>query len=88
MADEAVMLEDVALPERWIVTDLGNDCVVVDACNEQRVLGAVTIDFRRRGFRHGFSEAARLDSTGTYKGLGWRRALVAAAIHWLSEVLA
>jgi len=47
--------------------------------------GYITVDWDCRGFRGGYLTDGRLASTKTYRGRGWRGALVRDAVAWLSR---
>jgi hypothetical protein len=82
---QAIMLHDVALPDGWRYENVVTDQIVITAPGPRG--GCVTVDLDRRGFRLGYGVAGRLTSEGTYKGRGWKQALVAAAIRRLDSVI-
>jgi hypothetical protein len=68
----------VELPEGWKVEQWGSDgtCWTIVA----GALGGVTIDWKKRGYRLGWSSLGPLSSTKKYAGTGWKQRLIRDAI--------
>ena len=85
---EPVEFHGVKLPTGWIVKQWGShrdEAFVI--CGSGRI-GAVTVAFKSRGFRPGFSTTGPLAAgAGTYKGRNWRTILVETAVRYLEESL-
>jgi hypothetical protein len=81
-------LSEFTLPDGWTLEPIDYEPNMLVVRTPDPFPLMVTVDFAMRGFRNGFSTSRRLDSEGTYTGRGWRKALVAAAIRHLDDVLA
>lgn len=49
--------------------------------------GMVSVDFKQRCFRSGWSSWGPATSTKQYLGRGWKASLIADAVEWLNGVL-
>lgn len=74
----------VELPAGWTVEKLGayDDHWTLVAS----ALGGITIDWKKRGYRLGWSSVGPLSSTKKYGGKGWRQQLIRDAIARLQGV--
>lgn len=87
------MPESLRIPEGWTLEELPRepDHVLLSTPSPGRYM--VTIDFRQRGYRNGYSTTGRLVGDAwnkkrkAYGGRGWRQAIVDDAIVHLQEVL-
>ena len=83
MSDDKQTAPLRGLPDGWTVEHRDGYAVLR---HPSAMGGYITVDWDCRGFRGGYSTAGRLTSTKTYRGRGWREALVRDAVAWLSSV--
>lgn len=85
--------ESLRLPEGWTLEPLPRQPDHLLIRTPAPRLYMVTIDFRARGFRPGYSTSSRLHGDEwnkrrkKYGGRGWRQALVVDAVAHLQELL-
>lgn len=80
------VITNPTLPAGWTSEDLGSDQLLIVGWTSVDYKQFVTVDFRRRGFRGGFSTHGAMHSQSVYTGRGWSQRLVADAVAWLRAI--
>lgn len=75
------MIANPTLPDGMSCEEFGDGCQTISKPG----VGGVTIDWRGRGWRRGWSTTGRLDSKVTFSGRGWQQRLLADAVRELQE---
>lgn len=73
----------VKVPEAWRAEELREgDYLLISGLD-----GMVTVDFRHRSYRGGYSTTGPVIAGGTLTGRGWKQKLVDQAVQWLTEAM-